>query len=573
MPRPLAAEELERRDVPAAPFETLPVLPFADQAVLDNARGIAALAQSLGRNAGAMLKVGDSNTQASPGGAGHFLEPLADPAYNPVASGLANYGPSLVDTWATYRGWFTGRYATAYPGMILPLADARLPGEIAATGAGVALVMIGTNDLAIFANPVMFRDGLVALVRTLTSAGVVPVLSTVPEHLDNPGYAPLVRAYNQAIADVAEQYRVPLWNAWLQLAALPNAGLDAGGVHLAHSPFGGGNLIGTELIYGQNARNLAALQILDWFRTRVAIPPEFVPPSEWTPLTPDGVVYAAGWDRGQAPVVDVFDSASGTRINRFNAFEPGFNGGVRVAVADVTGDGISDVVAVPGLGGGPVVRVFDGTSGAMVSNFYAFESSFRNGLNVAAGDLDGDGVAEIVVGAGEGGAPVVAVFRGTDFKESSRFFAYESSFRGGVNVAVADGRIVAGAGVGGGPVVKLFTPDTNLVSAFVPYAESVRDGVTVAAGDTDGDGVAELVVAPAAGSPHVQVIDGATLKLRRSFFAASEASPFGARLAVRGGKLLVGLSPAAVLAFTDQSASPTLFPVDSGTRGFGVFVG
>ena len=56
--------------------------------------------------------------------------------------------------------------------------------------------MIGTNDLAIFANPVMFRDGLVALVRTLTSAGVVPVLSTVPEHLDNPGYALLVRAYN-----------------------------------------------------------------------------------------------------------------------------------------------------------------------------------------------------------------------------------------------------------------------------------------------------------------------------------------------------------------------------------------
>lgn len=571
MNRPLAAEELERRDTPAAPFETLPVLPFTDQAVLDNSRAIAVLGQSLGRSPASMMKVGDSNSEGIPSTPSQFLVPLADPAYNPAANGLTSYG--LLDTWATYRGSFAARYTSAYPGFTLPLVTDRIPGEIAATGAGVSLVMIGTNDLAIYANAEMFRGGLVQLVRTLTSAGVVPVLSTVPEHLDNPGYAPLVRAYNQQIADVAEQYRVPLWNTWRALSALPNAGLDAGGVHLTFSPFGGGNLIGSELVYGQNTRNLGALQILEWFRTQVVTPPSFVPPSDWTPLTSGDVVHAVGWDRGQGPVVDVFDSQSGTRVNRFNAFEPSFGGGVRVAVADVTGDKVPDVVAVPGLGGGPVVRVFDGTTGTMVSNFFAFEPSFRNGLNVTAGDLDGDGVAEIVVGAGDGGAPAVATFRGGDFQETKRFFAYEPSFRGGVNVAVADRAIVTGAGVGGGPVVKLFTPDADLVTAFVVYAETVRDGVAVAAGDLDGDGAAELAVAPAAGSPHVQVFDATTRRQRSSFFAADPGSPFGARTAIRGGKLLVGLSPAAVMAFTGLGQSPALIPVDSGTRGFGVFVG
>jgi hypothetical protein len=576
MPRPLAAEELERRDTPAAPFETLPVFPFADQAVLDNVRAIAVHGQLLGRRADAFLKLGDSNTADV-----EYLAPLGKADYNPVTSGLANYGASLIDTLNTFRaplGGGVNSFArptpTAYPGGFLPRLLPHLPGEIAATNAAVALVMVGTNDLGIYGDAAHFAGLLRSAVQTLIAQGVVPILSTIPENLTaGDGFRPGTRTFNQVIADTADQFNLPLWNYWRQLAGMPAVGLGADLIHLSASPFGGGNFIGSELGYGQNIRTLQALFMLDWFRTQVVTPPAFVPPSEWTPLTSDDVVYAVGWDMGQSPVVDVFDAANGTRVNRLNAFEPGFSGGVRVAVADVTGDKVPDVIAVPGLGGGPVVRVFDGTSGAMVSNFYAFESSFRSGLNVSAGDLDGDGIAEIVVGAGNGGAPVVATFRGGDFKETGRFFAYEGSFRGGVNVAVKDSEIVAGAGVGGGPVVKLFTPDGGEVSSFAVYAETVRDGVTVAAGDLDGDGVAELAVAPAAGSPHIQVLDGTTFKQRSSFFAADATSPFGARPAIRGGKLLVGLSPAAVQAFTGLSDTPTLFPVDSGTRGFGVFVG
>src|SRR5207248_2467929 len=148
---------------------------------------------------------------------------------------------------------------------------------------------------------------------------------------------------------------------------------------------------------------------------------------------------------------------TGKELDRFLAYEPAFTGGVNVAVADVDGDGVPDVVTAPGAGGGPVVKVFSGTDGSGIGSVLAFEPSFRTGVNVAAADLDGDGKAEVVVGAGDGGGPAVAVFRGGDLTEVERFFAYEDSFRGGVNVAAADlagfgPSVVVGSGAGGGPV-------------------------------------------------------------------------------------------------------------------------
>jgi len=92
---------------------------------------------------------------------------------------------------------------------------------------------------------------------------------------------------------------------------------------------------------------------------------------------------------------------------------PQFAGGVRVASADVNGDGIADLITAPGVGGGPHIQVFDGVSGALLNSFFAFEDTFRGGAFVAGGDLDGDGLAEVVVSADVGGGPRVVVFRGS----------------------------------------------------------------------------------------------------------------------------------------------------------------
>jgi len=235
-----------------------------------------------------------------------------------------------------------------------------------------------------------------------------------------------------------------------------------------------------------------------------------------------------------------FDPVTGQVVRTFTPF-PGFGGKVVTATADLNGDGIPDLVFGAGAGGGPHVKVFDGVSGAEIASFYAFAASFTGGVNVAAGDVNGDGRADLVVAAGPGGGPHVKVFDGLSGAEIASFYAYNAAFSGGVSVAVGDldgdGRaeIVTGAGAGGGPHVKAFDGITlTEVRSFYAYSPLFTGGVSVAVGDLDGDGRAEIVTgAGAGGSPHVMAFNGQTLTEVQSFFAYDPAFTGGVDVAVR----------------------------------------
>ena len=125
----------------------------------------------------------------------------------------------------------------------------------------------------------------------------------------------------------------------------------------------------------------------------------------------------------------------------FYGYEAAFGGGVRVAVADVTGDGVDDLVLVPGAGGGPRVRVYDGAAvlaantplsrdAASYADFFTVEPSFRGGLYVAAGLYrSGATQADIIVGAAGGGGPRVMIFAGDTVRQAkptvlADFFAF-----------------------------------------------------------------------------------------------------------------------------------------------------
>ena len=110
---------------------------------------------------------------------------------------------------------------------------------------------------------------------------------------------------------------------------------------------------------------------------------------------------------GTAPIQYI--EPTGTRT--IDAF-PGFLGGVSMTLGDVNGDGVVDVIAGAGPGGGPHVRVFSGVDFAELASFFAYDPVFAGGVHVAAGDVDGDGRADIITGAGPGGGPHVQVFSG-----------------------------------------------------------------------------------------------------------------------------------------------------------------
>jgi len=197
----------------------------------------------------------------------------------------------------------------------------------------------------------------------------------------------------------------------------------------------------------------------------------------------------------------------------------------RVAIADFTGDGTPDVLTGSGPGG-TTITLIDGVSGGTVATLTAFEATFTGGVYVAGGDVNGDGMADMVITPDFGGAPRVMILSGKDQSVIANFMGIEdSNFFGGARVSLADvngdGRVdlIVAAGFGGGPRVAVFDGislatgrPVKLIGDFFVFDDTLRNGVSVAGGDVNGDSKADLVFSGGAtGSPNLLVLSGSIL--------------------------------------------------------------
>jgi uncharacterized protein YkwD len=263
--------------------------------------------------------------------------------------------------------------------------------------------------------------------------------------------------------------------------------------------------------------------------TPVVPPPATpAPPPAPTPITPAQHLYAVGTKGGTVATVIAYDATTGREVMTIHPFG-NYTIGVHVATGDVNGDGYDDLIVSAGSGGGPEVKVYDGKTGALIRDFYAYNSVFKGGVNVAVADVDGDGKADVVTGTGPGVAAHVEVFSGADNHLMDSFLAYNAGFLGGVNVAAGDvngdGRadIVTGTGAGGSPHVEAFDGRSlQEFRSFFAYAPGFMGGVNVAVGDVDGDGKADIITgAGAGGGPDVEVFSGADNHIETAFYAFS----------------------------------------------------
>jgi hypothetical protein len=224
---------------------------------------------------------------------------------------------------------------------------------------------------------------------------------------------------------------------------------------------------------------------------------------------------------------------NGAIARDFFAYDPAFTGGVRVAMGDVNGDRIDDIITGAGPGGGPHVYVYDGATGAVIHSFFPYDPAFTGGVYVAAADFDGDLKADIVTGAGEGGGPHVRVFRATNLSLIRDFFAFEPTDTSGVRVAAGytragEAQVFAASGPGRETEIRIF--GGGEVESIVPFP-GFHGGAHIALGDFTGAGTSQIVVgADAGGGPHLKVYDG-YLRERWSVFTHAPDYRGGIRVA------------------------------------------
>jgi len=148
--------------------------------------------------------------------------------------------------------------------------------------------------------------------------------------------------------------------------------------------------------------------------------------------------------RTTGPWVQVIDRKSDEPPTKFLAYEPRFRGGVRVVLGDLTGDGIDEIITAPGRGRAPEVRVFS-LKGELLPQYstMAYASGMINGIQIAVGDVNGDGRVDLVTVPSRGASEVRVFLNAGDtpapFASPPRnFLAFPASFIGGAVLAVHD---------------------------------------------------------------------------------------------------------------------------------------
>lgn len=198
--------------------------------------------------------------------------------------------------------------------------------------------------------------------------------------------------------------------------------------------------------------------------------------------------------------VEVYDT-SNNLLSRFAPYGESFSGGVDIAVDRLSGNKKAYRIVTGTESGGPQVRIYSLGGGLKNVGCFPFPSSSSTGVHVTIGNLDGMGAKEIIVAPAQNGGPQVRILNDQCELIDPGFFAFDEDKRFGLNLSAGDldgdgdEEIVVAPGPGGGPQVRIFNQDGKLLNAgFFAFNSSDHSGVHVATSDITGDGKAEIIL-------------------------------------------------------------------------------
>jgi hypothetical protein len=218
------------------------------------------------------------------------------------------------------------------------------------------------------------------------------------------------------------------------------------------------------------------------------------------------------------------------QYNGFTLGDYGFAASTSTAVSQVVTP-VGRILVDGGAPGRAEVRQM--STGAVVAAWAPFGLNYTGAISVAAGDINNDGNTDYVVAARDGN-PHTKVYNGAAVQTNTfisnpdgalfaQFFAYGTGFNVGATVAIGDinndgfADLVTGASAGNPDTraydgqdiaTGAFNPTTSLLAAWFPYGLQFNVGSNVAVGDLNHDNFGDVITGASVGNPDVRVYSG-----------------------------------------------------------------
>ncbi len=220
-----------------------------------------------------------------------------------------------------------------------------------------------------------------------------------------------------------------------------------------------------------------------------------------------------------------FFHPDGTRArNGFFAFDGRFAGGDRIASIDLTGNGARDLLVISK---NKITATRD--DGQPLFRIYPYTANYGGQLFFTLGQLTKASGQELLVYGDSGKRTPLKIYSayGESLKKdwlSGEYKTFSSAYSV-TTVQTPQARFLVGvSSVGEPPWVSVYTPAYERINRWLAYDKNFRGGIYVTAGDMEGDGSEEIIVAPMTGEPRIKIFNTSGQEVYPSFSVSSKIS-------------------------------------------------